>query len=231
MAEEYESTDRMQLIDTVIRIRAFRGQPVGDLIAEQERLLGANTDPQMRAMIPNSSAVQAFALGRWAEARADAHRAAEINLAAAAPAMDFAARQAIWLRDAPAIRADLAALDASGINGEAIEAERTTIRAGLAAIEGSPIEALTLYREALTAWRDLGLAWDEALAGIAMATLLDPSDPEVRAAADRSREILVGLEADPFIERLDAAMARSRPDDVSALEISSPTEAAASWPS
>ena len=69
---------------------------------------------------------------------------------------------------------------------------------------------MALYRDALRGWRDLGLAWDEALCGLDMATLLDPADPEVRAAADAAREILVRLEAAPFLARLDAAMARSR---------------------
>jgi len=39
-------------------------------------------------------------------------------------------------------------------------------------------------------------------------TLLDPTDSEVVADAERSREILVQLGAKPFIDRLDAAMAR-----------------------
>jgi hypothetical protein len=42
-----------------------------------------------------------------------------------------------------------------------------------------------------------------------MGTLLDPADPEVRAAADAAREILVRLEAAPFLARLDASMARA----------------------
>jgi hypothetical protein len=42
-----------------------------------------------------------------------------------------------------------------------------------------------------------------------MAILLDPADPEVRTAADAAREILVRLEAAPFLARLDAAMTRS----------------------
>ena len=40
-----------------------------------------------------------------------------------------------------------------------------------------------------------------------MVTLLEPTDPEVRAGAEASREILVRLEAAPFIARLDAALA------------------------
>jgi hypothetical protein len=63
----------------------------------------------------------------------------------------------------------------------------------------------------LRAWRDLGCAWDEALAAIDMAMLLDPAEPEVRAAAERARDILVGLRARPFLERLEAAMAGVTP--------------------
>jgi phage portal protein BeeE len=57
-------------------------------------------------------------------------------------------------------------------------------------------------------WRDLGLAWDEALCAVTMATLLDPSEPEVRAAVETGREVLVRLRARPFLDRLDAAAGR-----------------------
>jgi hypothetical protein len=51
-----------------------------------------------------------------------------------------------------------------------------------------------------------------------MAMLLDPSEPEVRDAAQSAREIFVRLEAAPFIVRLDAATA-------SAAGASAPAEA------
>ena len=51
----------------------------------------------------------------------------------------------------------------------------------------------------------LRLTVDEALCAIDMVTLLDPSDPEVSAAADAARTILTRLRATPFIERLEAA--------------------------
>jgi hypothetical protein len=119
-----------------------------------------------------------------------------------------ARRAALWAGDGAAARDDRAALDAAGFHGPAIEADRATVRAGVAAFEGLSIDALHLYREALQAWRDLGLAWDEALCGLDMAILLDPANPEARAAAEAAREILVRLETAPFITRLDAALAR-----------------------
>src|SRR4029077_7849978 len=99
-------------------------------------------------------------------------------------------------------------IDASPRRGRAVDNDRATIHAGIAALEGRTAEAMAGYRQALGVWRDLGLVWDEALCAIDMATVLDPSEPEVRAAGEAAREILVRLRAVPFIERLDAALAR-----------------------
>ena len=111
--------------------------------------------------------------------------------------------------DAEGARADLQNVDAIGGHGRATKADRLCVRAGLAALDGRRVDALSLYRDALRAWRDLGLSWDEALTAIDMATLLDPAEPEVRAAAERAHEILARLRARPFQDRLEAAMART----------------------
>ena len=94
-------------------------------------------------------------------------------------------------------------------HGPVVDMHRRTILAGLAALEGRPGDALAAFREALAGWRDLGSPWREALTAITMATLLETADPEVRAAAETAREILVRLGAAPFIARLDEALARS----------------------
>ena len=106
-----------------------------------------------------------------------------------------------------------------------------TIRAGLAALEGRPADALGQYREALRGWRDLGLRWDEALTGIDMATLLEPSEPEVRTAAESTRQILVRLGAKPFLERLDTTMGRSTSAEPSTSRAAEPTESRSATPS
>ena len=104
--------------------------------------------------------------------------------------------------------ADLGALEATGAHGPWIDSRRVSIQAGLAALGQRPADALGQYADALRRFRDLGVVLDEALTAIEMATLLDPTLPEVRAAADAARGILTRLRARPFLDRLEAAMAR-----------------------
>jgi hypothetical protein len=119
------------------------------------------------------------------------------------------ARAALWDRDTDGARLDLANLDATGVHGRVIETRRATIRAGLAALEGSTAESVAGYREAIRAWHDLGLANDEAFSGLDMAILLGPSVPEVGPPAGSAREFFLRVGGRPFLERLDAAMGRT----------------------
>jgi class 3 adenylate cyclase/tetratricopeptide (TPR) repeat protein len=204
--EDWEPIDKAWLLGGVTVLEAVRGESVEDRLDELRHLVGASADPQAPGTEAGVAGFAAFAIGDLTGARTAWHRdrySGSIPTAAAR-----AARAALWLRDAAGAREDLAALDGSGIHGPAVAADRRTIVAGLSALDGRPAEALVLYREALQSWRDLGLVWDEALCGIDMATLLDPNDLEVRAAGVAAREILVQLEAAPFIARLDAALAR-----------------------
>ncbi len=206
-AEEFEASDRAMLLWNEAQLRAIRGELVADQLDEIARLVGDSDDPQTRMLVASGDGYAAFVAGRFGDARTAFLRAAELW----APTFWRlrAARAALWAGDATAARDDLAALDAAGVHGPAADADRRTVRAGIAALDGRPADALALYRDALRAWRNLGLVWDEALCGLDMATLLDPADPEVRAAAWAAREILVRLEAAPFLTRLDAALGRS----------------------
>ncbi len=209
LAEEFEALERTIFLGADVGFRAFRGEPVADQLDEITRLVGDSDDPQVLTIVASSDASVAFASGRLGDARTAWLRTAELSPGSLVATLPQVARAALWAGDAAAARNDLAALDASGVHGPAVEADRRTIRAGIAALEGRPADAVPLYREALRGWRDLGLAWDEALCAIDMATLLDPADPEVRTAADAAREILVRLGAAPFLARLDAALAFS----------------------
>jgi hypothetical protein len=77
----------------------------------------------------------------------------------------------------------------------------------------------------------MGLPWDQALTAIDMATLLEPSEPEVRSAAESASEILMRLGAKPFLQRLDAAMGRSTSAEPSTSKAAEPSESRSAMPS
>ncbi len=206
LADEQDSPDRILTLPVFISLLAVRGQAVPGLVDELARLVGPSSDPNVVSGQGIAAGFVALAAGRLEDARTAWHRVASASANNLPEAMARGARAALWAGDAAGARDDLAALDASGVHGPASEADRMTIRAGLAALDGHPADALARYRECLRSWRDLGLAWDEALIGIDMATLLDPAHPEVRASAESAREILVRLGAAPFVARLDAAL-------------------------
>ncbi len=214
LADRLEASDRITLLATAISIDACRGGSTAGPLEELIELVGSSLEPGIQGVNHSARAMVFFAAGRLAEARAAWHDLAEISTGNLAEAHARSARAALWLGDSAGAASDVAALDAAGIHGLAIEADRATTRAGIAALEGRSGEALVRYRDALRSWGELGLAWDEALCGLDMALLLDPAQPDVRAAAESAREILVRLGAAPFIERLDRAMA-STSDQVS----------------
>jgi class 3 adenylate cyclase/tetratricopeptide (TPR) repeat protein len=209
LAEDLDRADRIALLGNALIVHACRGDSIADGLAELQLAITDDLDPGLIASAEDPKANAALAEGRLGDARVAWRRAAELVASAAPSCFYQAARPALWDRDIAAVQTDLAALDGTGVHGRVVEVRRMTIRAGLAALEGRTTDALALYREALRGWRDAGMPWDEALTGIDMATLLEPSEPEVRIAADSAREILARLGAKPFVRRLDAALARS----------------------
>jgi tetratricopeptide (TPR) repeat protein len=208
LAEELGLGDRIWLSSNALIVRACRGEDVSAELAELDRLAAEHGDEEMSIPILDTNANAALAAGRLQEARGYWIRATELTTTYSAMSFYQAARPALWEGRLDQVTADLAAIDATGIHGRVIDVRRTTVRAGIAALEGRTAEAVAGYREAIRAWHELGMTWDEALTGLDMATVLDPSDPHVRAVAQSTREILVRLGAQPFIERLDSAMAR-----------------------
>ena len=192
-----------------LMIGSLRGEDPAEEAGWLERYLGASDAKHFRGGIPEVRFWVAFGAGRLSDAYDAAMEYGHVRPDEASYVYLYAAICALWERDGERAAAALAALDSTGAHGRVVDMDRRTIRAGLAALEGRPGDALSAFREALAGWRDLGSPWREALTAITMATLLDPADPEVRAAAEAAREILVRLRAAPFIARLDAALARS----------------------
>ena len=206
LANDPDRVIRGALLRQAIAVRSGRGEAVEDALGELERLDVDRTDPQQQTDLLGARAAMAFAAGDLAAARAAWRPIGDLVATARAWTFASAARAALWARDAVGAREDLAALDASGLHGPIVELLRAGIRAGLAALDGRPVDALGLYRHTMRGWRDVGFGWLETLLAMDMAMLLDPADPEVRAAAEGARENLVRMRAAPFLERLDAAM-------------------------
>ncbi len=208
LADEPPPESRVDLLANSLLVPAYRGAPVDERLGELARLVGDSAEPSLLGQLHDAQGTAAFAEGRLAQAAQAFDRAAEVMGGVGSTSERlYAARAALWEGRTEVAAAELAAIDRGGFHAPAVEARRATIRAGLAAMEGRAAEAVAQYREARRIWRDLGLVFDEALAGVDMALLLDPGDPEVRAAASASREILERLGARPLLARLDAAIA------------------------
>ncbi len=211
LATEPESPERLMFLSEALVLCVSRGEQIAAELAGYERLVDASASRAHRGLLHETRAEIALAQGRLAEARTESHGAVEHigNPLDATHQLARAARAALWAGDVDGAREDLAALDALCVHGPMVSARRTVVEAGITAADGRTAEALALYRAALRRLRDLGCVWEEALVGIDMATLLDPADQEVRAAAESAREILVRLGARPYLERLETAMART----------------------
>jgi tetratricopeptide (TPR) repeat protein len=231
LTEDIEGTDRIALLGNSVDVHASRGEDVAERLTELRRLLDEDPLRSTTGDVDDAVGNAAMADGRLHDARTAWRHLADQDAINAPEFIYRAARPALWERDVEAARSDLAALDATGVHGSVVELHRMTIRAGLAALEGRSADALAEYREALRGWHDLGLAWDEALTGIDMATLLDPSQPEVRTAAESTRQILVRLGAKPFVERLHAAMGRSTSAELSTGRAAESVESRSATPS
>jgi class 3 adenylate cyclase/tetratricopeptide (TPR) repeat protein len=219
--------DRIHLVASLAVYRILRGKPGAPELREIERLLVGETDPQAASHLPFARAALALAAGDPGMAE---HAAAEqLEITRAAPdafCWSIVARTAVWASEPERAARALAQIRAAGLHGPAIETNCMTISAGLAALSGRPDEARSIYRTALRRWRDLGLRFDEALAAIDMTTLLDPAEPEVRAAAEIARETFSLLKAEPFLARLEAAMLRAEPRQARPAEVAADRSAA-----
>ncbi len=216
LAEDIDAKDRLFLLNNALIIRASRGESASEGLAEMERL-GKRMSGAWHLFVADPEANAALASGDLKEARDAFVEIAEKDDATAPEYFYRAARTTIWAGNVADAAQLLARLEENGGFGRIADARRATLQAGVAALEGRPAEALPLYRDALREWREGHAVWDEAMTGVDMATLLDPAEPEVAAVIDSTRVILERLRAKPYLERLEAAVARARPAGTTAV--------------
>ena len=195
-------------------LTAFHGRDGSEDLEIAARLRAGLTDPQFESYELWARAAGALAAGDLSAAVEHAERSAAITDYFAPLALPLGARAALWANDGATARRLLDHVTATSHWGPVLEADKTRIAAGIAALEGHSVEALAGFRDALRAYQHLGVAFDEAAAVVDMAVLLpretlDP--PDLVAAVSAARETLTRLGAAPFLTRLDAATERRLP--------------------
>ncbi|MET1231552.1 MAG: adenylate/guanylate cyclase domain-containing protein [Candidatus Limnocylindrales bacterium] len=193
-------------VDRAILRAITGGDPTADLAAAAELLPKMEGDPQYGSYVHWGRGWAAFARGDLATARQEAEAAADATNYFVPISLPLAIRAALWAGDGAGAGEVLARLEASVMKGQAVGLDRATLRAGLAALEGRRAVAVAGYREALHGWRQLGLAFDEAMATLDLAVVLAPSEDEMPEAADAiraARRTLTRLGAQPLLARLD----------------------------
>jgi hypothetical protein len=200
---------RILAFSNLLLIQAYRGESIEDGLAEMERLANEMSGPERESLLKDVQAHQAMARNDLKLAHELFKWEANHDLSYSSEFFARAIRAALWRGDGSDAREMLEKFDSSGAASPYALAHRATMVASLAAFEGRTSEALSLFRDALARWRDIHMAWEEAMAGVDMAVLLDPSVPEVAQAAADARSILERLRAKPVLEVLDAAIARA----------------------
>jgi hypothetical protein len=128
----------------------------------------------------------------------------------AAEAAMWAASVAFWMGEPDLVREASQRFLAMPTPGRMFRLLRTQARGNLAAVDGRLDEALTLYREAASGWRESGVKLSLGLLLTDMAVALDRSNPEVAAALEQARGIWTRLGSPPLLARLDQPMPISR---------------------
>ena len=200
----------MLILSNYLVIQVYRGEAVDDGLATMRRL-GADMSNQFaEGFVDDILAHRGMVQGDCAKAHDVFLAQAMSDETYGAESLYRAGRASLWMGDpAEAIRL-MAMAEETGTSGPTYDGRHGAIKAGIAALDKRPTEALALYRQALADLNQANSVWDVALVGLDMAQLLDPSDPEVAAAAATSREIFERVNAAAILPLLDAAVSRAQ---------------------
>ncbi len=191
--------------------RNYFRQAQGDLapggLEALEAAMAELSDPELAASVIDMRAIAALLEARWQEAAdvtVQAALASEYNAPYLYPK---AGRAATCAGDRGIAANALERMEQLAVRGRVTDADRTMIRAGVAALDGDLAAAMAGYRAAAAAYRELGLRWDEALFAIEIARVLGAGDPEREGWIDHGREVLRSLGCRPYLVLLDRVVA------------------------
>ena len=185
-------------------IRGLQGHDVDAELQELAGLVADMTELQAQSAVAEIRAQVAYARGDFRHALDLAQTGYRTTMAPDGTAPQIAIRAAAGLHDADAVRDALRA--AEGIPGRVTAAIRREGEATLAGLAGRRQESLAGFLDAVHRWQELGLAVEAALAQLNLVTVLGVTDPEARAAGDAASTLFRRLGAQPWLDRLGAAV-------------------------
>ncbi len=118
-----------------------------------------------------------------------------------------AAHAATWHGDVTTARRMRAAYETTATGGRRTSATLETMDGGIAMLEGRTAEARAHYAEAQRAWREIGLDYTLALCDLDIVVTGAMEPAERRRAAEEARATFTRIGAEPFLDRLNAAVA------------------------
>jgi class 3 adenylate cyclase/tetratricopeptide (TPR) repeat protein len=205
---------------------AFRGEDVASELGRLTVWAESLDDTGVRNGISGLRAEVAFGAGRFADACDEWLMYAAGDPLNAPMACFYGGLGALLAGDPERAQRALTVFASLPGHSRFRDADRRLIEAGLAALDGRLADALRDARPVLDEYERLGLVWRRALSVLMLVMTVAPHEPELRAAAETARETFQRVKAKPFLELLDARLARgSVVEDQSGAESASPASA------
>jgi len=228
--DEVEDYGRNYMTWALIYTSAFRGEDVSDHIADMTTWAMSFNDASAEESIHELRAEVALQKQDFPTAYDEFIRFAASDKLNAPRSYFWAGFAALLAGGAEKAQAALDLHVGTGVHGQLARADAKILHAGIAALAGRTGASEVEFREALVAYRDLGLDWRLAIGCLVMASVLDATMPEVRAAAESARAIFTRLGAAPFLVALDRAV-QARPGGGPRHSSAAPASAPAGVPS
>jgi class 3 adenylate cyclase/predicted ATPase len=206
--EAMEPADELVIVNNLVSVRAFRGQPTDDIVARLDALRGGLPDAMYEGFRLDTVAITHLAAGRIAQAVANNRAMATMGPSWAPQARLFGAALLVWLGDGTQAAEEIAEFDALRQRAPGLDANRDAVLAGIAALAGRTEEAVRGYADAHRRLTEIGLTLDAALVGIGIAGVVGAEQPETAAIIETTRVTLERLRATALLTLLDQALAK-----------------------
>jgi tetratricopeptide (TPR) repeat protein len=203
--------ERIVLLGIDIEVRVQSGMDAAAELDEAGAWLAAHVaaEPYLESAIAVNDAIRALQRGDHLGASARYLDAARLDPYNAVTHVGEAVSCALLARDRDLARACADALRETGSHAAIARITIRATEAGVAGLDGAVDAARAGLLEAYAELKDLGATRRQALTGLVIATLLDSSDPRVRAAVDESRRLFEQMGAGLWLGLLDEALATS----------------------